>query len=63
MYDTALGKEIEKRVAVRVNSTDMVLYIERTGLQSGEMEGANSVWCQTPLLYLEATLWTHKVPL
>lgn len=35
-YDTALGKKREKRVAVRVNFPDMVLFIEQTGLQSGE---------------------------
>lgn len=55
-------KKIEKRVAVQVNFTDMVLYIEQTGLQSGESERANSVWCQTPLLYLQATVVDTQGP-
>lgn len=38
-----------------MNFTDVVLYAEQTGLQSGGSERVNSVWCQTPLLYLQAT--------
>lgn len=54
-YDTALGTKIEKCVAVQVNFTD-TLYIEQTGLQSVEIERVKSVSCQTPVLYLQATI-------
>ena len=38
-------EKIEKRVAVQVNFTDAQLYIAQTGLQSGESEKVDSVWC------------------
>lgn len=59
-YDTALGKKIEKHVSVQVNFTDMVFYIEQSGLHSGGNERVNAVWCWTPLLYLRLESWTHK---
>lgn len=53
-------KKNKKHVAVQVNFTDMVFYIEQAGLQSGGGERVYSVWCWTPLLYLRLQSWTHK---
>lgn len=58
-YDTSLGKKIEKCVAVQVNFTDTVLYIEQTGLQWREWKripfGVELHCCTFRL-----QPWTHK---